>query len=79
MYFCQFEQQYSLLLRISAKASFEKISLPLPIKYIAPSLGMLGTLHKASQTFGVMPSFLKANLEEGDNVLKTWQRLQNQL
>lgn len=26
-----------------------------------------------------MPSFLKANPEEGDNVLKTWQRLQNQL
>lgn len=26
-----------------------------------------------------MPSFLKGNPEEGDNVLKTWQRLQNQL
>lgn len=26
-----------------------------------------------------MPSFLKAKPEEGGNVLKTWQRLQNQL
>lgn len=26
-----------------------------------------------------MPSFLKANPEEGDNILKTWPRFQNKL